>query len=52
MNIFQIEMLETSLKEKMNDMNTLRNKSLDLQTKVEELIERNQTLAREKEIKE
>lgn len=52
MNIFQIEMLDTSLKDKMNDMNTLKNKYLDLQTKVEELSERNQELAREKEIKE
>lgn len=52
MNIFQIEMLEASLKDKMNDMNTLRNKSLDLQTKVEDLVKRNNELAREKEIKE
>lgn len=52
MNIFQIEMLEASLKDKMNDMNTLKNKSLDLQTKVEDLVKRNHELAREKEIKE
>lgn len=45
-------MLETSLKDKMNDMNTSRKKSLDFQTKVEDLVKRNHELARENQIKE